>query len=364
MLEARRAAPARTAVSARRAPRLAARSASPRRAAGSAWLGCLGLRLRPAWPARPRVAPARRGSARVPSRRVAPPARLEPAHPCGPASSRRRAGPAVSTERTARVRENGTCRDLARGCIRSPPKAPRETSWKESEVAYSPQKAPQQDEPHRLPQAPPAGRVEAGDTRRVRGRAAAPDPRDRVHGRAGASVDCDNAGDGAPREPSQVTWIDVQGLGDEPLLRRIGEIFGIHPLALADVVNVPQRPEGRGVRGHDLVIIARMVRLDADGECDARAGSIVVGRRLRALVPGAGTATSSSRCARASATDAAHPLARRRLPRLRAARRASSTATTRCSRRSASGLERLEDRVLDRRPDAHELADPRRVKAS
>jgi magnesium transporter len=41
----------------------------------------------------------------------------------------------------------------------------------------------------------------------------------------------------------RVTWIDVQGLGDETVLRRLGQIFEIHPLALEDVVNVPQRPK-------------------------------------------------------------------------------------------------------------------------
>src|SRR5512144_2260296 len=42
-------------------------------------------------------------------------------------------------------------------------------------------------------------------------------------------------------EPELTAWIDVRGLGDEALLRRIGEIFSLHPLALADAVNLPQR---------------------------------------------------------------------------------------------------------------------------
>ena len=40
-----------------------------------------------------------------------------------------------------------------------------------------------------------------------------------------------------------VVWIDVQGLGDETILRSVGEVFDMHPLALEDVVNVPQRPK-------------------------------------------------------------------------------------------------------------------------
>jgi magnesium transporter len=36
-------------------------------------------------------------------------------------------------------------------------------------------------------------------------------------------------------------WIDVQGLGDEAMLRTIATIFALHPLTLEDAVNVPQR---------------------------------------------------------------------------------------------------------------------------
>ncbi|MBE9078566.1 magnesium/cobalt transporter CorA [Romeria aff. gracilis LEGE 07310] len=55
-----------------------------------------------------------------------------------------------------------------------------------------------------------------------------------------------------------ISWIDFQGLGNEPMLRHLGEVFKLHPLVLEDVVNVPQRPK---VEYYDdqLVIIARMV---------------------------------------------------------------------------------------------------------
>jgi magnesium transporter len=38
-----------------------------------------------------------------------------------------------------------------------------------------------------------------------------------------------------------VTWVRVAGLGDPELLRRVGESFGMHPLALEDVGNTHQR---------------------------------------------------------------------------------------------------------------------------
>lgn len=55
-----------------------------------------------------------------------------------------------------------------------------------------------------------------------------------------------------------VAWLDVKGLGSEPLLRQLGEVFGLHPLVLEDVVNVPQRPKIEEYPDQ-LVAIARMV---------------------------------------------------------------------------------------------------------
>ena len=42
--------------------------------------------------------------------------------------------------------------------------------------------------------------------------------------------------------PNQILWIDVRGTDDRERLLAIGELLGVHPLALADMVNMPQRP--------------------------------------------------------------------------------------------------------------------------
>ena len=55
-----------------------------------------------------------------------------------------------------------------------------------------------------------------------------------------------------------VSWVDVQGLGSEDILRRLGHEFDLHPLVLEDVVNVTERPKIEDYEDH-LVIIARMV---------------------------------------------------------------------------------------------------------
>ena len=44
-------------------------------------------------------------------------------------------------------------------------------------------------------------------------------------------------------DTESISWIDIQGLGDEKILREIGEIFKLPLLILEDIVNVPQRPK-------------------------------------------------------------------------------------------------------------------------
>jgi magnesium transporter len=66
-------------------------------------------------------------------------------------------------------------------------------------------------------------------------------------------------------DTKSVSWIDVQGLGSEEVLRRLGKVFGLHPLVLEDVVNVPQRPKVEEY-GKQLLIILRMVTPKEDGK--------------------------------------------------------------------------------------------------
>jgi magnesium transporter len=52
-----------------------------------------------------------------------------------------------------------------------------------------------------------------------------------------------------------VLWVDVCGLSDPSVVRAIGDRFGIHSLALEDVLNVPQRPKMEGYGDHLLVVL-------------------------------------------------------------------------------------------------------------
>ncbi|MBK6516309.1 MAG: magnesium/cobalt transporter CorA [Polyangiaceae bacterium] len=61
-------------------------------------------------------------------------------------------------------------------------------------------------------------------------------------------------------DSESVTWIDVRGIGHEPTFRRLAEIFKIHPLALEDLVNVPQRPKAEAYPNQQ-IFVCRMVSL-------------------------------------------------------------------------------------------------------
>jgi len=74
-----------------------------------------------------------------------------------------------------------------------------------------------------------------------------------------------------------VTWVDVQGLGDEKVLRQVADLFTLHPLALADVVNVPQRPKTESYEGQQLFICG-MLRLDEHGDLHSDQVSVFIGK--------------------------------------------------------------------------------------
>jgi magnesium transporter len=72
-----------------------------------------------------------------------------------------------------------------------------------------------------------------------------------------------------------VTWVNVCGLGDAEVLQGLGRAFGLHPLALEDVVNVHQRAKVEQYGAH-LFIVARMPR--DGGRLDTEQVSLFLGR--------------------------------------------------------------------------------------
>ena len=78
-------------------------------------------------------------------------------------------------------------------------------------------------------------------------------------------------------------WINVVGLADLGLIRAIAEKYHLHPLAIEDVLHVPQRPKVQAYDGTDsyqarLFIVARQIEMQ-DGSIHGEQVSIFVGHR-------------------------------------------------------------------------------------
>jgi len=75
-------------------------------------------------------------------------------------------------------------------------------------------------------------------------------------------------------------WVDVQGLGDRAALEWIGAHFALHPLLLADVVNLGQRPKCEAYEGAIFFVARRLAwRGDPSDPVDERQLSLVIGAR-------------------------------------------------------------------------------------
>lgn len=69
------------------------------------------------------------------------------------------------------------------------------------------------------------------------------------------------------RRQGGVVWLAVAGLGDVDMLRRIGEAFALHRLALEDVAHTHQRPKLEDYPEHQFVVL-RMLDTTLPGETE------------------------------------------------------------------------------------------------
>jgi magnesium transporter len=87
---------------------------------------------------------------------------------------------------------------------------------------------------------------------------------------------------------SQVRWINVDGLSDPDVIRAFAEKYDLHPLAIEDVLHIPQRPKVETYPTHGeihgrIFIIARMLKMvEENGRATHLQGeqiSIFLGRK-------------------------------------------------------------------------------------
>ncbi len=79
------------------------------------------------------------------------------------------------------------------------------------------------------------------------------------------------------RGKNPVTWINIDGIEDVELIRAMGEIFGLHPLALEDCIHTTQRPKVDEYDNH-LFVIIRMPEIVGGTELVLEQVSLFLGK--------------------------------------------------------------------------------------
>ena len=77
----------------------------------------------------------------------------------------------------------------------------------------------------------------------------------------------------------RIRWIDMSGLGDVEMLRALGTKYGLHPLALEDVLHTGQRPKMEQYDNH-LFIVNQMIFRDSQKKLAGEQVSIFLLKNL------------------------------------------------------------------------------------
>lgn len=83
----------------------------------------------------------------------------------------------------------------------------------------------------------------------------------------------------ADQDKKEITWLNVDGLQDIKLVEEIGEIFGLHPLVLEDILNTAQRPKMEDY-GDYLYLVARNFHDQENGGLLSEQISVILGKNF------------------------------------------------------------------------------------
>ncbi|OHE22981.1 MAG: magnesium and cobalt transport protein CorA [Syntrophobacterales bacterium RBG_19FT_COMBO_59_10] len=79
-----------------------------------------------------------------------------------------------------------------------------------------------------------------------------------------------------PPDREAVTWVHIDGLQDVHLLEEMGNVFGLHPLILEDILNTEQRPKGED-HGDYFYVVLKLFHESPGGDFVPEQVSIVLG---------------------------------------------------------------------------------------
>lgn len=79
-------------------------------------------------------------------------------------------------------------------------------------------------------------------------------------------------------EEGMVNWINVNGLGDQDAIKRIGGFFKLDPLTVEDILNTEHRPKVEDF-GHYLLVITKMLTRRQDESIEYEQVSFIITRK-------------------------------------------------------------------------------------
>ena len=79
------------------------------------------------------------------------------------------------------------------------------------------------------------------------------------------------------KESPQITWLNINGLHEVEKLREIGEMFGIHPLTMEDILNTGQRPKVEFFDDYIFIVLKMLQQDKKDLDIISEQVSIIIG---------------------------------------------------------------------------------------
>jgi magnesium transporter len=84
----------------------------------------------------------------------------------------------------------------------------------------------------------------------------------------------------AIHDPGSVTWINIYGIHDQDLMGRMGELFGLHPLFLEDIMNTDQRPKYEDGDHFDAFILNMLKYDEVEKLISAEQFTLILGKHF------------------------------------------------------------------------------------
>lgn len=80
------------------------------------------------------------------------------------------------------------------------------------------------------------------------------------------------------KDRQTVSWVHIQGIHDTRILEQLGDVFGLHPLILEDILNTDQRPKMQDMGDYMFIVLKRFCNTcDEHSDISAEQISVVLG---------------------------------------------------------------------------------------